>query len=158
VATRTDFTDQEWESLQKGVTGTGLLISLSDRSFFDTFKEAGSLAKHLAQAKQSSSSGLVCELADRHGTGFGLVSSPDTVEREALEALRSAKSTLESKAPDELDAYREFVIEIARSFLRVHSLSLSRTWRAHRFGAGKGSGRGARRLLPSAGATGAGAG
>lgn len=115
MVTRADFTDQEWESLQKGVTGAGLLVSLSDRSFFDTFKEAGSLAKHLAQAKQSSSSGLVRELADMHGTGFGLTSSPDRVERETLEALRSAKATLESKAPDELDSYRQFAIEVARS-------------------------------------------
>jgi hypothetical protein len=115
VATKTNFTDQEWESLQKGVSGAGLLVSLSDRSFFDTFKEAGSLAKHIAQAKQSSSSEFVRELADMHGTGFGLTSSPDTVERETLEALRSAKATLEAKAPDELDSYRQLVIEIARS-------------------------------------------
>ena len=115
MATRTDFTDQEWESLQKGVTGAGLLVSLSDRGFFDTFKEAGSLAKHLAQAKQRSSSGLVRELAELHGTGFGLAASPETVERETLEALRSAKAALESKAPSELDAYRQFVVEIARS-------------------------------------------
>jgi hypothetical protein len=115
VATKTDFTDQEWELLQKGVTGAGLLVSLSDRSFFDTFKEAGSLAKHMAQAKQSSASELVRELVDMHGTGFGLTSSPDTVERETLEALRSAKATLESKAPDELDSYRQLVLEIARS-------------------------------------------
>jgi hypothetical protein len=115
VATRTDFTDQEWESLQKGVTGAGLLVSLSDRSFFDTFKEAGSLAKHMAQAKQASSSGLVRELAEMHGTGFGLTASPEKVERETLEALGNAKAALESKAPGELDAYRQFVVEIARS-------------------------------------------
>jgi len=115
VATRADFTEQEWETLQKGVTGAGLLVSLSDRGFFDTFKEAGSLAKHLAQAKQRSSSGLVRELADMHGTGFGLGSSPEMVERETLEALRNAKAMLESKASDELDSYREFVTEIARS-------------------------------------------
>jgi hypothetical protein len=115
VATRTDFTDQEWESLQKGVTGAGLLVSLSDRSFFDTFKEAGSLAKHMAKAKQGSSSGLVRELAGMHGTGFGLAASPEKVERETLEALRNAKAALESKAPGELDSYRQFVVEIARS-------------------------------------------
>ncbi len=40
MATKSDFTEQEWESLQKGVLGAGLLVSLSDRSFFDTFKEA----------------------------------------------------------------------------------------------------------------------
>ena len=115
MARRADFTEQEWESLQKGVMGAGLLVSLSDRGFFDTFKEAGALGKHVAQAKQSSSSELIRELADIHGTGFGLTSSPDAVENQTLEALRNAKATLEAKAPDELDPYRQFVIEVAQS-------------------------------------------
>src|SRR3989454_11754020 len=115
MARKADFTEQEWESLQKGVIGAGLLVSLSDRSFFDTFKEAGALGKHVAQAKRSSSSDLVRELADLHGTGFGLTSSPDKVENETLEALRAAKTTLESKAPDELESYRQFVVEVAQS-------------------------------------------
>jgi hypothetical protein len=59
MATKADFTKQEWESLQKGVLGAGLLVSLSDRGFFDTFKEAGALGKHVRQAKQSSSCELV---------------------------------------------------------------------------------------------------
>ena len=115
MATKADFTEQEWESLQKSVTGAGLLVALSDRSFFDTFKEAGALGKHLAQAKQGSSSELVRELADVHGTGFGLTSSPDAVEAETLAALQSAKTALEAKAPDELEPYRRFVVEIAQS-------------------------------------------
>jgi hypothetical protein len=115
MTTKADFTAQEWESLQKGVVGAGLLVSLSDRSFFDTFKEAGALGKHMAHAKQSSSSDLIRELADVRGTGFGLTSSPDTVERETLDALRSAKTTLETKAPDELESYRQFVVEVAQS-------------------------------------------
>ena len=115
MAKRADFTDEEWESLQRGVVGAGLLVSLSDRSFFDTFKEAGALSKHVAQAKQSSSSELVRELADLHGTGFGVRTSPDKVESETLAALQTAKTTLESKAPDEVAPYREFVIEVAQS-------------------------------------------
>ena len=115
MATKADFTEQEWESFQKGVTGAGLLVSLSDRSFFDTFKEAGALGKHIAQARQSNSSELVREVASIHGTGFGLTNSPDTVETETLAALRNAKTTLESKAPDELESYRQFVIEVAQS-------------------------------------------
>jgi hypothetical protein len=115
VAKKADFTEQEWESLQKGVVGAGLLVSLSDRSFFDTFKEAGALGKHVAQAKQKSSSELIRELADVHGAGFGLTSSPDKIEHETLNALQTAKATLESKAPDELDSYREFVVEVAQS-------------------------------------------
>ena len=115
MAKKADFTEQEWESLQKGVMGAGLLVSVSDRSFFDTFKEVGALGKHVAQAKQSSSSELVRELGDLHGTGFGLTASPDKVESETLAALQTAKTTLESKAPDELEPYREFVVEVAQS-------------------------------------------
>jgi hypothetical protein len=115
MATKSDFTEQEWEALQKGVTGAGLLVSLSDRGFFDTFKEAGALGKHVASAKKDTSSELVRELADVRGTGFGLTSSPDKVERETIEALQSAKATLESKAPEELEAYRQFVLDLAQS-------------------------------------------
>jgi hypothetical protein len=115
MAKKSDFTEQEWESMQKGVTGAGLLVSLSDRAFFDTFKEAGALGKHIAQAKQSNSSELIRELADTRGTGFGMTASPDKVERETLEALQAAKTTLATKAPDELDSYRQFVVDITRS-------------------------------------------
>ena len=115
MAKKSDFTEREWEALQKGVTGAGLLVSVSDRGFFDTFKEAGALAKHVAQAKQNNSSELVRELADVHGSGFGLTSSPEKVEQETIEALQAAKSALESKAPDEVDAYRQFVLEVAQS-------------------------------------------
>jgi hypothetical protein len=115
MAKKSDFTEQEWEALQKGVVGSGLLVSLSDRSFFDSFKEAGALGKHVAQAKQNNSSELVRELADVRGTGFGLTSSPDKVERETLAALQTAKTTLESKAPDELEPYRQFVVDVAQS-------------------------------------------
>jgi len=115
MAKKTDFTEQEWTSLQKGVVGAGLLVSLSDRSFFDTFKEAGALGKHVAQAKQGNSSELIRELAEVHGTGFGLTASPDKVEAETVAALQSAKMALESKAPEELDPYRQFVLEVAQS-------------------------------------------
>jgi hypothetical protein len=114
MAGKSDFTEQEWEQLHKGVTGAGLFVSLSDRGFFDTFKEAGALAKHMANARQSSSQ-LVKDLAASGGTGFGLGSTPDKVESETFEALRAARSTLEEKAPEELDAYRKFVLEVAES-------------------------------------------
>jgi hypothetical protein len=115
MAKKSDFTEQEWEALQKGVVGSGLLVSVSDRSFFDTFKEAGALGKHVAQAKKNNASELVRELADVRGTGFGLTASPDKVEQETLDALRTAKSALESKSPEDLEPYRQFVVEVAQS-------------------------------------------
>jgi hypothetical protein len=115
MAGKANFTEQEWETLHKGVTGAGLLVSVSDRSFFDSFKEAGALARQLAGARKDSSSELVRELAETRGTGFGVTSSPAEVESETLEALHSAVATLESKAPDEVEAYKSFVLDVAQS-------------------------------------------
>lgn len=115
MAGKADFTEQEWETMQKGVTGAGMLVALSDRGFLDTFKEAGALAKHLGSARKNNTSELVRELGDTRSTGFGITSSPTEVEAETTAALRSAAATLRAKAPDELDAYRAFVLEVAES-------------------------------------------
>ena len=40
MATKADFTEEEWETLRTGVSGAGVLVSLSDRDFTDTFGEA----------------------------------------------------------------------------------------------------------------------
>jgi predicted DNA-binding ribbon-helix-helix protein len=115
MAGKADFTEQEWETLHKGVTGAGLLVSVSERGFFDSFKEVGALAKHLAGARKDSSSQLVRELAEKRGTGFGVTSSPTEIEGETFEALRAAVAMLESKAPDEVEAYKSFVLDVAQS-------------------------------------------
>lgn len=109
------FSDTEIETLRKGATGAGLLVAVSDKGFFDTFKEAGAMAEHLASAKRSSDSALIQRLAEGRGTGFGLTSSQSEVESETLEALRSAGELLRRKAPEELASYRSFVLELARS-------------------------------------------
>ena len=114
MAGKTDFTEEEWEQLRKGATGAGLLVSASDRSFFDTFKEAKSLASHLKGSRDDDSQ-LVRELASEGGTGFGLVASPKEVEGGTMEALRGAVEILQAKAPDELESYRAFVLELAET-------------------------------------------
>ena len=115
MARKEDFTQEEWETMQKGATGAGVLVSLSDRGFLDTFKEAGALAKHLADARKNSTSDLVRELAETRSTGFGITSSPAEVESETMDALRSSVTTLGAKAPDELEAFRAFVLDVAES-------------------------------------------
>ena len=80
MATKTDFTEEEWETLQKGVTGAGFWMTIADRGFFDTFKESSALAKHLAEARKSSESTLVRDLGETKGTGFGWRSSPEEIE------------------------------------------------------------------------------
>ena len=114
MAGKSDFTEQEWEDLRKGATGAGLLVSVSDRSLFDTFKEASSLAKHVKGARDSDSQ-LVRELSAEGGTGFGMIASPNEVQGGTFESLEASVATLQAKAPDELESYRAFVLELAES-------------------------------------------
>jgi hypothetical protein len=120
MASRADFTEEEWEQLRKGATGAGLLVSASDRGFFDTFKEASSLASYMKGSRDDDSQ-LVRELASGGGTGFGLVASPSEVENGTVDALHGAVETLRAKAPDELENYRAFVIELAETVAKAAS-------------------------------------
>jgi len=109
------LSETDIETLRRGAMGAGLLVSVSDRGFFDTFKEAGTLAKHVSAARGGSASSVVRQIAERRGMGFGVTSSPQEIESGTLDALRSAVALLEQKAPDEVSAYRAFVLDLARS-------------------------------------------
>jgi hypothetical protein len=113
MATKADFTEEEWKELQKGVTGAGALVSISDRDFTDSFGEASAIAKYLAQQRETSDSPLVRDLAKVRGTGFGLTASAQEVEAQTLDALHTATETIEAKAPEELDLYRQLVLGVA---------------------------------------------
>jgi hypothetical protein len=113
MATRQDFSDEEWETLQRGITGSGMLVSLSDRDFTDSFGEAGALGKYLAGQQVAGATDLVREVAKTRGTGFGLTSSPDEVRGRTMDALRAAMALLQAKHPDEVEPYRSLVLGVA---------------------------------------------
>ena len=114
MAGKADFTEEEWNALQQGVTGAGLLVSAAHRDFTDAFGEAGAVAKQLAAHRESESQ-LVRELSGTRGTGFGLVASPKEVVEGTIDALGTAVAALGAKAPDELEAYRGLVLDVAKA-------------------------------------------
>jgi hypothetical protein len=115
MATKADFTPEEWDALEKGITGAGMLVATSDRGFFDSFKEAKALAGHMNQARTKSDSALVRDLAAAHGTPFGVTASPAEIEQGTREKLEVGVAALEAKAPDALPAYRALVLDVAES-------------------------------------------
>ena len=115
MATKTDFTEDEWSALQKGVTGSGMLVSVSDADFTDSFGEASALAHYLAEQSEKGETELIRELSHVHGSGFGLTASAQKVREETLEALSSAVATLAVKAPDEVEPYRRLVVAVAQA-------------------------------------------
>jgi hypothetical protein len=115
VATRNDFSDDEWTALQKGLMGSGMLVSVSDRDLTDTFGEAGALGKYLAGQQVAATSDLMRELAKTRGTGFGLTASPDEIRTETMAALATAVAALQAKAPEDVTAYRGLVLGLAHA-------------------------------------------
>ena len=112
MAVKADFTEDEWTELQQGVIGAGMLVSTAHRDFTDAFGEASAVAKQLATHRESESQ-LVRELSETRGTGFGLVASPKEVVEGTMTALGAAAAVLAQKAPDELEAYRGLVLDVA---------------------------------------------
>ena len=115
MATKADFTEEEWKTMQTGVTGAGLLVSVGDKDFSDSFGEAGALAKYLAEERDQNGSELIREVAHVHGSGFGFTASQQEVETETVAALRSAVATLGAKAPDDAAAYKQLVLGVAET-------------------------------------------
>jgi hypothetical protein len=115
MATKGDFSEGEWAALQKGLTGSAMLVSLSDRDFTDSFGEVGALAKYLQGQQVAGSSELIRDIAKTHGTGFGFGTSPDKMRAETMAALETSRTALTAKAPDEVPAYRELVLGAAQA-------------------------------------------
>src|SRR6476620_4982102 len=114
MATKAVVGEQECSAVRKGVTGAGMLVSLSDRYFTDSFGEAKALAKFVAEQRNSSDSTLIRDIAAVHGSGFGFGTNPQELQDGTIDALRSAVAAISAKAPDEVGAYRELVLGAAQ--------------------------------------------
>ena len=115
MATKADFTEQEWKAMQEGITGAGMFVALADRGFFDSFKEANALAHHLRDAHEHSDNVLLRDLAAGHDKPFGMTASAEEVEQSTTAALEQAVAALTAKSPEDLPAYRKLVLEVAES-------------------------------------------
>ncbi len=115
MATKTDFTEAEWKAMQEGITGAGMFVATVDRGFFDSFKEANALAHHLRDAHEHSDSVLIRDLATGHDRPFGMTASPQEIEQTTAATLQQAVAALQAKAPEELAAYKQLVLDVAQS-------------------------------------------
>jgi hypothetical protein len=113
MATKADFDEQEWDAIQKSVSGAGMLVSLSDRDFTDTFGEAKALGKYLAQHRTESDSALIRDISAIHTSGFGFGTNQQELESGTMEALRAARAAIAAKAPEDVGAYRDLVLGVA---------------------------------------------
>ena len=115
MATKADFTEQEWKALQGAVTGAGLWVASVDRGFLDSFKEASALAHHLRDAHDKSDSALIRDVAAGTHRPFGMTATPAEMEQVTTAALQEGLAALEAKSAADVPAYRQLVLDVAES-------------------------------------------
>ncbi len=117
VATKSDFTEEQWQVLQWAVAGAMTLVSMSDKGFWDTFKEAGGAAKVVAAAKTGSDSELVRDLASdlKIGRDKEATANPADMASGVSERIGEAVALVAEKAPEDLAAFKALITAIAEA-------------------------------------------
>ena len=116
MATKADFSEEQWQTLVYSVLDAMAFVAFSNGThFWETMKEATATAKFLKRQAESSPSTLVRDLA----TGIGmkrdkkLTSEPAAMEAEVTGVLAEASKSVADVAPEELDAYKAFILGVA---------------------------------------------
>lgn len=114
------FNAEEWEKLLEAPALVALRVIVADRG--GTVRESLSLGRAYAAARGSEDDGLLKEIVSSapHVDPEGL-KDPAALDARAKASVHEALSLLESKAtPEELEAYRRFVLNVAQTVARAH--------------------------------------
>lgn len=113
MAGRVAFTTEEWADLGSALTSAAELVSFCDGGRSGMAREMSKVRRTLKNARNRHPSQLVRELAGEPGRSvIGAHLSPGEAEEPVLRVLRAAVAVLSAKAPEELEAYRRFVVHL----------------------------------------------
>lgn len=119
MTAKADFTEEEWNVVREGPPAAGMMVLVAQGG--GSFRETWALAKTYAEArKQHGESELLDELVSEK-PDLKKYDSAEEFEQRGLDGLRQAIEVLERKAtPEEVDAYKRFVLEVAQRVAKAH--------------------------------------
>jgi hypothetical protein len=120
VATKTDFSPEEWKQIVEAPTVAGMIVLTAAGG--GTFKETFALARAYTEArKQHGASQLLDEIvAEKPGFDRHRYRSTQELHDAGLQHLGQAGNLLRAKAPEDLPAYTEFVLGAATMVAAAH--------------------------------------
>lgn len=115
---KADFTEEEWNTLREGPPSAGMIVLISSKG--GSFRETWALAKTFAEARQQHGESELLDalVADKPDTPR--FHSPEEAEEKGLELVRQAVALVQAKAPDDLEGYKHFVLEVAHRVAEAH--------------------------------------
>ena len=118
MATKSDFTEDQWLTLVYSVQDTMAFVAFANGAhFWESMKEATATGKFITGQAKTSTSTLVRDLAMGGGLKRDkkLKADATEMETEVLGVLAEASKLVADIAPDELDAYKEFILGVANA-------------------------------------------
>jgi hypothetical protein len=121
MTAKTDFTEQEWETVLGGPPSAGMVVIFAQRG--GTFRETFAIGKAYAEARAEHGASELLDtiVAAKPEIDHSRYSSVQELRAHGLQRLRDAVAVLEAKATEqELDDYRRFVIMLAKKVAEAH--------------------------------------
>jgi len=118
---KSDFTEEEWDTVRKGPPAAGLLVASAARG--GTFKESYAIAKSYGEARQQHGASELLDaiVSAKPEVEHHLYHSYDELKNAGLGEIRDAVGVLETKAtPDEVNDYRRFVLTLSDHVANAH--------------------------------------
>ena len=109
MATKADFTEQEWKDLSEGPTGLVLWVSSIDPGFLARVKESWAASQAVVKGATTE---LERELAKPAKPDFA-TGSLEQQRDGVIGALTRGIATLQAKAPDEVEPFKAWIDGIA---------------------------------------------
>jgi len=121
VTTSADFTPEQWRTVLEGPPTAGLMVLMAQSG--GTFKETWAISKSYVEARQQhGESQLLDEIvSSKPKMDHTHYHTPEELREAGLRHLRDTVALLQSKAaPNELDDYRRFVLNLAHNVAAAH--------------------------------------
>jgi hypothetical protein len=121
MTTKAEFNAEEWSRVVEGPALAGLLVVSADRG--GTIRESIAMAKTYTELRDQYGGSELMDalLSSRPEVDPSAYKSPEELQSLGRVRLREDVALVEQKAtPEELDAYRRFVLDVARRVAEAH--------------------------------------
>ena len=117
MATKSDYTDDEWQILKFAVMDTMAYLTLANPGFWETFKEANAAARYIGAQRDSSASLLIRDLAadTRGARDKEATANPADMTGEVTARIHEAAALVAAKDYDDLPAFKDFILGVAHA-------------------------------------------
>ena len=114
MATKTDFTPEQWEALGFAVTDTMLYVTISNGThFWESVGETSAAARYLVDQARTSASTFVRDLATDAAHHRDKSVKPEVMEPATLDRIAAALAIVNEVAPDEAEAFKTLILGVA---------------------------------------------